>query len=74
VGWVQAYTATVEAFNKVFSWKTGGRARDQNVLRKESEEAYADYEKALVDGDLDGRIAALLKLRALRDEARAKRP
>lgn len=70
---VAAWTATVEAFREVFSWKTGGRSQDDNSLRARAEQMGKDYAKAVVDGDVARANQLYLALRELRDQARAKR-
>ena len=71
---VAAWTATVEAFTKVFTWKTGGRTKDENSLRSQIEEAERDYHDAIDHGDVGRSNSAYLRLRMLRAEAAAKQP
>ena len=71
---IAAWTATVEAFNKVFTWKTGGRTKDENSLRSQIEEAERNYHDAIDHGDVGRTNNAYLLLRRLRDEAAAKQP
>lgn len=69
---VAAWTATVEAFNKVFAWKTGGRTKDENSLRAQIQEAEREYHDAIDHGDVDRTNRSYLRLRVLRSEAAAK--
>ena len=69
---IAAWTATVEAFSKVFTWKTGGRTKDENTLRAQIEEAEREYHDAIDHGDVDRTNSAYLLLRRLRDEASSK--
>lgn len=71
---IAAWTATVEAFTKVFTWKTGGRTKDENSLRAQIEEAERNYHDAIDHGDVGRTNNAYLLLRRLRDEAIAKQP
>ena len=71
---IAAWTATVEAFTKVFTWKTGGRTKDENSLRARIEEAERNYHDAIDHGDVSRTNNAYLHLRRLRDEAAAKQP
>lgn len=70
---ISAWTATIEAFNKVFTWKTGGRTKDENSLRSQIEEAERNYYDAIDHGDVGRTNNTFLHLRRLRDEASAKR-
>ena len=71
---IAAWTATVEAFNKVFAWKTGGRTKDENTLRAQIEEAEREYHDAINHGDVAHLNRAHAVLGRLRDEAAAKQP
>ena len=72
MGIIAAWTATVEAFTKIFTWKTGGRTKDENSLRSQIEEAERDYHDAIDNGDVGRSNSAYLRLRRLRDEAKSK--
>lgn len=69
---IAAWTATVEAFSKVFAWKTGGRTKDENSLRSQIEQAERDYHDAIDHGDVARTNRSYLRLRKLRSEAAAK--
>lgn len=71
---IAAWTATVEAFSKVFAWKTGGRTKDENSLRAQIEEAEHNYHDAIDHGDVGRTNSSYLLLGKLRDEAIAKQP
>mgnify|MGYP001581276377 CR=1 FL=1 len=71
---IAAWAATVEAFNNVFAWKTGGRTKDENTLRSQIKEAERDYYDAIDHGDVDRLNRAHALLGRLRDEAAAKQP
>lgn len=71
---IAAWTATVEAFNKVFTWNTGGHTKDENSLRSQIEEAERNYHDAIDHGDVARTNSAYLRLRGLRSEAAAKQP
>ena len=71
---IAAWTATVEAFTKVFNWKTGGRTKDENSLRSQIEQAEREYHDAIDHGDVGRTNNAYLSLKRLRSEAAAKQP
>ncbi len=71
---VGAAKAFFESFLAVFTWKTGGRTKDQNTIQGKAETAHEDTIEALDDGDLLAANRALDDQRRVRDEARAKRP
>jgi len=64
--------AGFEAFTKVFDWKTGGRTREENALRKEANKWTEDYKQAMAVGDVDRANHALAELRRVQRESRAK--
>lgn len=74
MNFIAAWTATIEAFTKVFAWKTGGRTKDENSLRSQIEETQRAYDNEIRKaGSVDSINGLYLRLRRLRDEARAKR-
>ena len=72
MGLLAAWTATVEAFREVFTWKTGGRTKDENSLRAQAERADANFQAAMDSGDVDRINAARTELRRVSAEALAK--
>lgn len=64
----------LEAFNKVFSWKTGGRSSEQNTARKKGEQAHEEFNDALTRSDVDTANRARDEQRRVRDEAASQRP
>ena len=62
----------LDVFLKVFDWKTGGRTKDENALRREGEDWNAEYKKALASGDAGAANRARAELRKLREQARSK--
>ena len=71
---IAAWTATVEAFNKVFTWKTGGRTKDENSLRAQSEQANDQFQASADSGNVDQLNTGYADLKRVRDEAIAKQP
>jgi hypothetical protein len=62
----------LDAFIGVFNWKTGGRTKEENALRKDANYWNAEYKDALAKGDVARSGRARAELRKLRDTARAK--
>lgn len=69
---VELLTGVVNAFNKVFFWKTGGRERDDNAIRSQAEHWEMELREANRLGDHSRMVVARDNLRRLRDQARAK--
>ena len=67
-----AITSVSDSFRTVFTWKTGGRTKDENTLRSDAEHAHANYQEALASGDVDRINAARAELRRVQSEARSK--
>lgn len=69
-----AAESVFKSFLAVFDWLTGGRTKDENLLRARAEAAQKEHDEAIDSGDAgritDGRDAQLRVL----DEARSKRP
>lgn len=72
MGLLSALTALGEVVNKVFTWKTGGRSKTENVLRDEAEHWKDEYDQAIAGGDYVRANHAMHKLRAARDKARSQ--
>jgi len=72
MGLLAALAALLEVVSKVFSWKTGGRSKNENVLRDEAEHWKDEYDKAMAGGDYVRANHAMHKLRAARDKARSQ--
>ena len=58
--------------SKVVQWATGGRTREENVLRDEAQHWREEYLKALRGCDPEHASWALDNLRRVRDEARSR--
>jgi hypothetical protein len=71
-GWGSVADRFLEAFNSLFSWKTGGRTKDENTLRDTAQHWREEYAKAMRGGDLAHANFALAELRRVRDEAKSK--
>lgn len=72
MGWGAAIAAVGEAVNKIFTWKTGGRSKSENVLRDEAEHWKDAYDKAMASGDYVSANVAMRELRRVRDKARSQ--
>jgi hypothetical protein len=66
-----AIKAFFETVGEVFRWKTGGRTKDENVIRDETQHWREEYVKAIRGGDVEYGSFCLHNLRRLRDQARA---
>lgn len=68
-----AIKIVAEAFLDVFRWKTGGRTKDENVLRDEADHWKDAYDKAMAAGDFQSATYCMMELRKIRAKARAQR-
>ena len=65
--------AALKLGREVFTWATGGRTKNQNVLRDEADHWKEEYDKAMRAGDFATGTYAMQQLRRVRDQARAQR-
>ncbi|MHB1098095.1 MAG: hypothetical protein ACYCZR_00945 [Burkholderiales bacterium] len=73
MSWSAAIATVAETIRKVFDWKTGGRTKDENVLRDDADHWKEEYDKAMAAGDFQTGTDAMSQLRRVRDAARAQR-
>jgi len=71
--WAEAVAALADLSKSVFGWATGGRSKDENVLRDEADHWKGVYDKAMRAGDFHTGTYAMQRLRIIRDKARAQR-
>lgn len=73
MAWSAAIAAIAETVRDIFGWKTGGRTKQENVLRDEADHWKEEYDKAMAGGDYQHATFAMQQLRVVRDKARAQR-
>ena len=71
--WSEAIAGLADFSKKVFDWATGGRTKDENVLRDEADHWKEEYDKAMAGRDYQHATFAMQQLRRVRDQARAQR-